>query len=177
MYALHTETIKHQGHTFRVEHFADEDADAPWERQDGHGVISEWTRRDKQPGEVSIIEDRGSHRYYDVQATMRIARRDGWGLGADETAALARKLQRTPTKGEIAAESVRMDMERMRGWCRDDWYYVGVVVTLLSPDGDPLESHSESLWGIESDCADYLQEVAQDLAEQIDFPEWMRAHA
>ena len=168
MYALHTETIEHEGHSFRVEHFADDTQDPPWEREDGHGIISEWTRRDKRPGEVSICEDRGSHRYYDVQATMKIARRDGWGLGPDDVESLARKLKRTPTAGDIVAESVRMDMDRMRGWCNDDWCYVGVVVTLLTADGDPLESRDASLWGIESDCTDYLREVAQELAEQID---------
>ena len=168
MYALHTETIEHEGHSFQVEHFADEYADAPWVREDGHGIISDWTRRDKRPGEVSICEDRGSHRYYDVQATMKIARRDGWGLGPEDVEALARKLKRTPTAGDIVAESVRMDMDRMRRWCNDDWHYVGVVVTLLTEDGDPLESRSESLWGIESDCTDYLREVAHEIAEQID---------
>ncbi len=168
MHALHTETIEHDGHKFRVEHFADEDTGAPWKQHEGYGVISEWTTRDKKPGEVIIATDRSSHRFYDVSATLKIAKRDGWGLSEDEIAKLAKTLGRAPTKGEITRKAVDMDAERMRGWCNDDWCWIGVVVTLLTVDGDALESRQESLWGIESDSSNYLREVAQELAEQID---------
>ncbi|WOD17183.1 hypothetical protein [Paraburkholderia kirstenboschensis] len=39
-----------------------------------------------------LTKDRDSRRYYDVQETMKIARRDGWGLSDEEKAALIRSL-------------------------------------------------------------------------------------
>ena len=58
--------------TFRTEY--DDSREAPWEEEDGHGVVSEWTTRDKAPGERVLIADRSRKRYYDIAATMRIAR-------------------------------------------------------------------------------------------------------
>jgi hypothetical protein len=53
--------------------------DAPWEECDGHGPVSDWTTRDKEPGELVLSEDRYSRRYYDFAEACRIARCDGWG--------------------------------------------------------------------------------------------------
>ena len=72
------ETIEHNGRTYRVEIEPDYDHGAPWEEEDGHGPVSEWTSRAKLPGEVIIAKDRGSYRYYDFAGACRIARRDGW---------------------------------------------------------------------------------------------------
>lgn len=47
----------------RLEH--DDDMEPPWQRCDGHGQVSDWTTRDKHPGEVVLIEDGQSKRYYD----------------------------------------------------------------------------------------------------------------
>lgn len=197
------DTIERNGRTYRVTIEHDGDMGAPWEEHDGHGVVSEWTRRDKAPGEVVIASDRGSHRFYDVAETTRIAKRDGWGLSdADAAALLARLAQpkrravksvynvengirqdritewatvpgRDPskplTRGEIIAEAVRRDCDRMRQWCADVWGWCGVIVELLDDDGDGT-GETASLWGIESDAGAYLDEVAADLVDEMESP-------
>jgi len=144
------ETFERHGHTFRVYFPYDDIGDTPWDRCDVHGVVSEWTTRAKRPGERVLCEDRKSRRYYDVQATMAIARRD-WVAN--------------PRDGKKAAELVAEDFEHMRRWCSDEWSYVGVVVALLDDDGCPCVE--DSLWGIESDAHDYLEKTAHEIADQI----------
>lgn len=148
------QTFDRQGRTFRVHFPFDADHGAPWDESDGHGVVSEWTTREKRPGERVLVEDHGRRRYYDVEATLTIATRDGWGTTPerrpDETARAYR------------ARAVEADFQFLRGWCRDEWHYCGVVVTLVD---DPRES--ESLWGIEDNAGDYLDSVAYELADEI----------
>ena len=64
--------------TFAVKVEQDNDGQAPWEKSEGHGVVSEWGTRDKRAGELVLNTDRGSKRFYDFAETMKIARRDGW---------------------------------------------------------------------------------------------------
>lgn len=162
------DTIEHKRLTFKVEIIPDDHGlGAPWKEHDGHGIISEWTRQGKAPGERLLFKDRhGAKLYYDIQATTRVAWRDGWGLGEKELAELAARLGREPKRGDIIAEAVNRDYERMRQWCEGDWYWCGVVVTLLDTDGQPT-SEAESLWGIESDCREYHREVALELAAEV----------
>ena len=145
--------------TFRTEF--DDSHGAPWEEDDGHGVVSEWTTRDKAPGERVLHADRSSKRYYDIAATMQIARKDGWGLCDADKAKLAAKLGRAPTRGDIVAEAVDRDYEHMRRWCADLWQWIGVIVEHAET------GESESLWGIESESGDYLETVAHELADDI----------
>jgi hypothetical protein len=149
------------GRTFTFKTEGDDSHGAPWEEEDGHGVVSDWTRRDKAPSERVLHADRSSKRYYDVAATMRIARKDDWGLCDADKAKLAKKLGRTPTHGDIVAEAVDRDYEHMRRWCADLWQYVGVIVT------HEESGECESLWGIESEDDDYLEMTAHDLADEI----------
>lgn len=149
-------TIEVDGHKFRVEFPYDDSGDAPWEREDGHGPVSEWTTRAKRPGEMVLDRDRGSYRYYDFQEAVRIAKRDGWdaepyGQG---------------TNGERAHRAAMADFDRLHRWCNDQWSYVGAVVELLDDDGEPT-GDKDSLWGIESDCPDYLEEVARECAGEV----------
>lgn len=53
------------------------------------------------------------------------------------------------------------DYERIVGLERGDWYFMGVIVT-AHVDGE--EVAYESLWGIESDAGDYIEEVIKDCA-------------
>ena len=154
-----TRDFEQNGTTYRVEFIFDSDTGAPWKEHDGHGVVSDWESRDKKPGEVVIASNRGSKRFYDVAATTRIAKRDGWGLSPEKASGL--------TPAQIVAEAVRLDMERMRGWCNDAWHWCGVAVFPLTADGDELRSKTESLWGIESDADDYFKEVIAELIAQI----------
>ena len=155
------DTFEHKGRTYRVEFPYDDSHGAPWEECDGHGVVSDWTTRDKAPGERVLVSDRSSKRYYDIAETMRIAKRDGWGLGNDKLADLAQALGRMPTKKEIIAKAVENDFEYLRSWCNAEWHYCGAIVT----HNDSGET--ESLWGIEDNAYDYLAEVAHDLADEI----------
>lgn len=160
MTAYETKDIEHNGAAYRVEYHYDEDMGAPWEEHDGHGIVSDWTSRSKRAGEVSIAEDRGSHRFYDVAATTELAKRDGWGLSPEEAAGL--------TPGQVTARAVQRDLEFCRGWLNDEWHWMGVVVFPLTVDGDELKSKTQALWGLESTAGDYLDEVAQELIEQIE---------
>ena len=157
MVTMSTEKFKLNGLTFLVQHIHDEDAGTPWEREDGHGVVSAWTDRGKKPGERIIATSRNHRRYYDVRESIKIALRDGWGISGDTS---------KMTKREIASAAVAEDYIRMKAWCEDEWYYLGVAVTLLDVDGNKTNLR-DSLWGIESDADDYLDEVARDIAESL----------
>ena len=144
------------GLTARVTVEYDHVADTPWEREDGHGSFSEWTRRDKRPGERVLCDDHGARRYYDFAAAVATARADGWDAPPYGTG----------TPGQRAARAAEADFARLRAWCRDDWCYVGLVVTIYAED---VELASASLWGIDSDSdADYFNEtIAELLAEAM----------
>ncbi len=142
----------------------DDDSSAPWDKEDGHGPVSDWTSRDKKPGEWVLSSDRGSKRFYDAAEAMRIAHKDGWGLAEDGIAELTAKHGRTPTRGEITAAAVRRDFEYLQGWCNDEWRYVGVCVRHASQDED--DKYSNALWGIESSSDAYISEVARQLASE-----------
>ncbi len=74
------DTFTYRGRSFRIRLERDDDYSAPWDEHDGHGTVSEWTTRDKMPGELVLNSDRHSKRYYDFAEACRIARRDGWGF-------------------------------------------------------------------------------------------------
>lgn len=168
-YRLGSFEFEHAGKTFLAEIYADEHADAPWERSDYHGVVSGWDTRSKLPGELILSEDGRSRRFYDVQETMKKARAEAWGLSEPALAKLCESLGRQATRGEILAASVRADFEFLRGWCNDEWYYVGVCVRATDADGTAIdEPFANALWGIESGNADYIREVAIELAGEIE---------
>lgn len=145
-----TETITRDGITLVVEYHSDEHSTTPWEECDGHGVVSEWTSRDKRPGERALCTDGSLRRYYDVQQSTAIARRDGWGVHGQTFA----------TKGQQAAAAVEADFTWLRRWCDGDWWWIGIVVRTE----DDTVSHS--LWQIESDPTGYHAPVIDDLAAQ-----------
>ena len=159
------DTFTHKGYSFRVTFRDDQDADPPWENEDGHGPVSDWTRRDKSPGERVLCADQRSRRYYDIAEAIKIAKRDGWGCSHSKIED-GKFISGHKTKGELAACAVEQDYEHLRKWCNNDWCYVGVIVTLLDDDDNPTDE-TESLWGIESDSTDYLTSTAYDLADEI----------
>jgi hypothetical protein len=141
------------GYTAFVKFPHDDDADAPWENSDGHGPVSDWTGRDKRPGELVLCSDRGSKRYYDFAEAVRIAKRDGWDA----------KPYGTGTKGERAHRAALADFEHLRGWCNDEWHYVGVVVEVFHND-EPIGE--DAVWCVE-DAGDYAREMAKEFIESI----------
>lgn len=144
MTILNRKTVTRAGRTFRVDVVADECSRAPWLEMDTLGEVTEWTTFRKAAGQRVLNEDRGARRFYDFAGAVAKARREG-------------------LSGKDAAAAAEREFDWLRRWCNDQWHWVGVVVTPLTPDGDPLESQSDSLWGIESDAPAYLEEVTDDL--------------
>lgn len=151
----------------------DDDQGPPWKEQDGHGPVSDWRRKDcagyyaKKPGERLLHEDdRGwAARFYDWQEAMNIARRDGWGLTDEAKTELALgKPVGTLTRGEICAAAVGRDFERLRGWCKGDWQWVFVSVSLQDADGEEIDR--DALGGVESD-GDYWREIASAMVNTL----------
>jgi hypothetical protein len=150
----------HRGYRFRVKFERDDDTDAPWENSDGHGIVSDWTTRQKAPGERVLSEDHGSFRYYDFAGTLQLALRDQWGVAGGRLPGESRR--------QYAVRAVEQDYEYLRAWCRDEWEYLGVIVSLHADDADDEdETMVESLWGVESYSDDYPTEVAYELADQL----------
>jgi hypothetical protein len=146
------ETATHKGITITVKWYYDIDGGEPWDNSDGHGPVSEWTRREKLPSERVLSSDHGSCRYYDFQEAVRIAKRDGWDA----------KPFNTGTKGEQAARAVEADFQHLKAWCNDEWHYAGYTVEIDGYDYD------ESLWGIESDSMDeYTKTAISDAIEWL----------
>jgi hypothetical protein len=148
------EKFTHNGIEFVATIKSDDSHGAPWEECDGHGIVSDWTKRAKLPGELVLCENRGMRRFYDFAATVKIARRDGWdsapyGQGK---------------KGERAARAVLADFEYLRRYCAGDWGYV--VVTVRRADACECCGNSLSVGGVESGD-DYWLEVAQELAGEL----------
>lgn len=101
------------------------------------------------------FEDTDKWQY--IQATTAKAIDEGWDAAPY-----------TGTRRQKAARAVEVNFQRLRAWCNDQWSYVGVIVTPICPHcGEAASSQSESLWGIESDCSDYIEEVAHELADQL----------
>ena len=155
LHAYQTETRESGTLSFRVDWFYDSDSDAPWNNEDGHGPVSDWEHRSKKPGEMILNSDRGSHRFYDFAEAVKIAKRDGWNTAP----------YNWPSEGARAHAAAMADYERLRQFCTDQWHYCGIVVTLLDADGEP-DSVNASLWGIESDCTDYHEEVINELIQE-----------
>jgi hypothetical protein len=152
MTKIFQDTLEVDGCTFAVYFEEDCDTGPPWEECDGHGPVSDWTTRDKHPGEMVLNQDRGSRRFYDFAEACKIARREQWG-----------GFEGTPR--QRAAEAAMRDFEYLRAWCNDEWCYVGVIVELLDDAGDGT-GIEESCWGVESD-GDGWKSVATDLAHDI----------
>lgn len=135
----------------RIEY--DDDAAAPWAREDGHGPVTDWTSRSKKPSERVLLSDHGIQRYYDFAEAVKIAERDGWDAPPYGTG----------TAKQRAARAAEADYQRLKAWCNNEWCYVGVVV---SASRVGVVVSVSSLMGIESDCGDYLTEVANETADE-----------
>ncbi len=148
------ETREHKGHLVTVAWERDEFMGEPWKESDGHGVVCEYTTREKRPGERILCEDRQFRRYYDVEATMAIALRDGWDA----------KPYGQGTPGETAARAVEADFQYLAGWCRDEWEWKFRVVKI---DGKIHESLG-GLDGTDETIQEYTEEAFQEAFAYID---------
>jgi len=135
----------HPGLRFRVSIEGDYDHEAPWESESGHGPVRQALVANKRPGERVLHKEWSTGWLYDWQAATKIAKRDGWG----------------------GDDPVQADFDRLRGWLTERWYYVGVCVEVIDENDRPLtDKYEHALWGIESDCDDFIEETAHELAEQ-----------
>lgn len=67
------------GYKFKILNDQD-DGMAPWDYCDNEvNLISEWTRRDKKPGEMILNTDRKFKRFFDYQAACKYALYNQWG--------------------------------------------------------------------------------------------------
>lgn len=155
------EQYEYRGYRIKITAHYDEDMREPWKEHDGHGIVSEWTRRDKAPGEWLLCQDHYSKRFYDYQGTLAVAKLDNWGLGTERLAELESKLGRKATRPEIVAESVRRNFEYLRGWCNDEWHWLGYTTRIIPPSGEAFDGHS--CWGFGDEG--YMLESAKDEAQ------------
>lgn len=160
-----TETQEHAGNTYRIEWMYDQDMGAPWDEHDGHGTVSDWTTRDKRPGELVLNQDRSLKRFYDFQGAVAQAKAEGWNTAP----------YIWPSKGAQAVAAVLADFNHLKDWCDNRWHWCGIRVTLLDEGGEDTDKDA-SLWGIEESWSkasdDYHAEVIegliQDIAHQVE---------
>lgn len=156
-----TKTIEIDGYTVTLSFHYDTDNGAPWENEDGHGPVTKWECRDKAPHEMILSSDGRSRRFYDFQEAVSIAKRDGWGLSADNVVKLETRLKRKATKGDICHAAAMADFEHLRAWCNNEWYYVGYTTEIATPEGETIDG--DSCWGFASND-DYMDQEAESNA-------------
>lgn len=132
------------GHTITVEWYYDHDMGPPWEEHDGHGPVSEWTRRSKRPGERVLHRHRFTARYYDFAAAVKIARKEKWDAPP----------YKTGTPGEQAVRAVEADFEHLRRWVNERWWWCGYTAEARDATGKLI--WNDALWGIESNEIDHF---------------------
>lgn len=148
------------GWKIKVEFQYDNDSGPPWENCDGVGVIEE-SRYRGRPGEYGeyddwiLNSDYGWYHYYDWKATLPEAIRDGWNT----------KPYHFANKREQAMAAMRSTCDYLREWCNNDWWYVGMIVTLLDQNDEELQE--DACWGFESESMDYLCSEARDWAAHM----------
>lgn len=150
-YAGEEITTLPNGWKIKVAFEYDSDSGPPWKECDGHGVIYETRSREDHMDNWILNSERGWYRYYAWKASLELAVKDGWGCPPYDTS--------------TAMDAVKSDYEFLRRWCNDEWWYVGMIVTLL--DEDDTELHEESCWGFDSDSIDYLCEQARSWAASM----------
>lgn len=143
----------HNGFNFKVVVDQEDIATAPWEWDDGHGKVSEWITRDKAPGGWVLAVDGRSKLLYDFQGSMKRAKEEGWNAKPYDVPG--------ETKNQRAYRAVVADFKRLRGWCRGDWCYTYITVTMVD---NASGEYTDSVGMVESDYAD---EEAKELAKGL----------
>jgi len=90
----------------------------PWEVERSHGIV---TTDPTTPGALHL----GAGYWYDVDASRARAEHQKWKL----------------PPGMEGRDPVALDVLYLRGWCREEWHYTTVTLTLLNIDGDPTPEH------------------------------------
>lgn len=161
--AYQTDTRVVCGRKVRIEWQYDQHSGEPWKECDGSGPVSEWRPKDsKKPGERELLRDGASRRFYDWEAAIKQARKEGWGLGINGYTALMCELRRVPTAKQVRERAVKNNYEWLWDWCHDNWHWCGIVVI------DIQSGVERSLWSIESTNEHgYHEEIITDLVEDM----------
>ena len=161
-----TQTITHKNETFEIEIKHDDYANPPWQNDDCCGFVSAWRNKNtKRPHERVLCVDHGQACFYDWNASMAKAMKEGWGISRqpdDKRSEFEFNLWRKGlSKKQLAHFAVEQDFQRLKARCDDHWSYVGVVVTHID------SGESISLFGIESGDQTYQDQVALELADEL----------
>ncbi len=169
------EIVERGGHRFRINYPADTDHEAPWEDGDGRAIVdADPTPRDrpKHPGERVLWKGRQHDRVlFDWAGSIAKAKAEGWGMGDEKLATWQRKELKLPTRGQIAEAAVQSEFDSFRAWLREEWWYVGVVVTHLKEEPHPMvdaaapNDYDHALWGIESSDDEFLTATVNEFIE------------
>lgn len=127
------QTLEYQGKDYVVEIMQDDYQPKPWQEFDGHGEVSDWTSRDKTPGELILATHKGQKLYYDFQATTKRAKLEGWSVTTSENLTFKQRVR----------AAVLADFEHLQKFCDGRWYFAYLSVT------DPRTGDTEALGGIE----------------------------
>lgn len=154
--AFHTETIEHAGQTVRIEYFCDDTyRPKPWDEYEGNVTFyTLYKYAQKKPSETILKVRSHAGWAYDIREAHKKARAEGWCTGCDWAKGL--------TKKQIAARAVAENVEMWRGWLNDDWFYAGIVCTVLDAEGDET-GNTESCWGFET-LNDYHETAGLEMA-------------
>lgn len=150
--------IEVDGFTLRAFLLYDGDQREPWTDAAGHGTVSDWRPRGRNgyypsaPGELLLLDDGRSARFYDFAGAVKAALAEGWDAEPYNTG------RETPR--QQAVKAAKADFQYLKAWCNDEWHYVGVVV---SAHRAGVELGSASVWGIISDAGGYLTDAANGL--------------
>lgn len=135
---FHIAIREHRGHEIHIQWWRDDTMGTPWEEHDGHGPVSDWRPwSSKRPHERVLCQDTTgkSACFYDWKEAVNLARRDGWGVAGAHG-----------TPGQIAAQAAQADFDYLRRWCRDEWFWCGYTLTVLTgPRMSPVDALEERL--------------------------------
>ncbi len=161
------------GRLFHVEISHDCCSMPPHEDCDGHGVVEQldFSPSDEgavedyleyrfEPDSPSMLEQRArfalmerltnnGHRYYnehfyDVWESLKKARAEGWGPGE-----AWERAHPDATDEERTMAAVMADMDYLRGWYQDEWFYAIITVVPYDDESEELREECESLGGVE----------------------------
>jgi hypothetical protein len=133
----------------------DDTMNEPWREEDGHGIVSTWTRRLPYEGERILTQEGSLRLYYDYEATMLKAAREHWCCD---------KHSQHVSDLTSMEHAVDQDFKRLQDYCLNVWGYVGVIVSIYE---GTKELEKSSVWGIESDDYDYLAYVAANELNEL----------
>lgn len=159
VYVGETITCEVDGFTCTATIHQDDTNTPPWENDCGHGPVSDWIRDhpDDHPEWRVLSRDRSSARYYKWDEAVEQAMRDSWGCS-----------DRLEGESDLAyrMRAVEQDYKFLRGWCDDEWTYVGVDVTIEREGVTLVDEFAHALWGIESCSPEHCTDTANELLSE-----------